>query len=480
MFNTNKTEKSLFIEDIIWKALNVLNEQYPIDVSVGCVLKLLLLKSILEGWYLDKKNQFIVPEEIKWPMRQNAQNELSKELYNAYNALEKANPRLQGFFTNPETNIWIGLNDKTLKNILEIFSELKFKDKGSISTDDLGRASGRLLEKSGSMHKGGVGNFTPKQITKMIVEIISPKPGTSIYDPVCGSGEFLVEAAEFIKHIEKDSPQFNLYGQGINIQDCAIAETNLMLNGIYSAEIRLGNIILDLNSTQDSKPARFDAVLTNPPFGLKFSKLISSEISSNHLFSQFPYGIPRNGTADLLFVQHVLASLKESGKGVMILSRGILFRRGDEEEIRRKIIKEDWIEAIIALAPGIFYHTGISVMVVVFNKRKSSKDKILFIDASDRDNIESKNALDSRYVEQILSVYRNLKEEEGFSRLVSAKEIGENNYDLSVDRYIRKALSPYKESDIFDEISNLHRLEAERVDLEEKIDALLRHLGVNI
>lgn len=476
----NRTEKILLIEDIIWRVSNVLNEQYPIDLSVGCALKLLLLKSILEGWGLDKRKQFIVPEEVKWPMGQNAQYEPSKELCNAYGALEKANPKLQGFFTNPETNIWISLNNKILKNILEIFSELNFGDKDSISSDELGRASERLLEKSRSIHKGGVGNFTPKQITKMIVEIISPKSSTSIYDPVCGSGEFLVEAAEFIKHIKEDSSQFNLYGQGINIQDCAIAKTNLMLNGICSAEIRLGNIIHDLNSTQDSEPEKFDAVLTNPPFGLKLSKSILSEISNNHISSQFPYGIPRNGTADLLFVQHVLSSLKESGKGVMILSRGVLFRRGDEEEIRRKIIKEDWIEAIIALVPGLFYHTGISVMVVVFNKRKFNKDKILFIDASDKDNIESKNTLDSRYVEQILSVYLNLKEEEGFSRLVPAKEIAENNYDLSVDRYVRKALSPNKEPDIFDEIRNLHGLEAERVHLEEKIDTLLRLLGVNI
>lgn len=194
---------------------------------------------------------------------------------------------------------------------------------------------------------------------------------------------------------------------------------------------------------------------------------------------RFDYGIPGNGIGNYLFIQHILSSLGKQGKASVILPRGVLSREGDEGQIRKKIIEDDLIEAVIEIAPKLFYNVSIPVVIMIFNRNKYHKNKILFIDASrEYEAKRGQNFLQPEHIDRIVCAYRSLEDEEGFAKIVSIEEIAKKNYNLSVDYYV---IPPADEKiDISVEVSNLHRLEAERSELETKIDDYLRALGIKL
>ena len=483
MLDTIETnDEILGIERVLWQVTTISRKQYSLEMGMDWTLKLLLFKRISEGKHIEQKWQLIIPEGSRWSNLEEETEGLAEKLNNALSTLEKANPKLEGIFTNPETNIWAILDDGTLSKIFQLFSVLDLSNQDSTFEIGLGQASERLIEKVVfSNSRAGVGrNSTPQQISRLMVKLMSPQPGTSVYDPVCVSSEFLIAAARFMAKTQEDLSTLDLYGQSPSTQECAIAKINLLLNGVSNADIRQDDCLVEPRFTQGEELRQFDLVMANPPFG-RLSEQLTSYISDYPPFNQFPYGIPRT-SKEFLFIQHVLSSLKPTGKGIMVLPRGFLFRQGAEGKIRRGIIEAGWIEAIIALAPKLLYYSGIPVVVVVFNKRKAHRNDILFIDASaEYEQGGSLNVLQLEHISKITSTYHKLEEEEGFSKLVSVEEIAKNNFNLSIDQYVYQVGSSADQSiDIAQEISNLHVLEAQRTDLEEKIDTLLQSLGVKV
>ena len=464
------------IEYTLWQVMDVLRGKYAFGESVDCGLKLLLFKRLSDQSRMEKRTQFSVPREARWSVIEGEEHNLADKLSEALTTIEKVNYQLEGVFTNSEINFWNRFDDETLRHIIKLISELDISDENFYDLRELGKASEELIEKRASIEGYRRRIYTPQQVTKVMVELMNPQQEKSIYDPVCGSGEFLAESVKFIKKLGGNLSQLNLYGQDADSQECATTKINLILHGIYNFDIRVGNAISEPCFLQEGKPRVFDIVLANPPFNVKYQSEFLKKINYPE---RFDYGIPRNGIGNYLFIQHILSSLGDKGKAAVILPRGVLSREGDEGQIRKSIIEADLIEAVIEIAPKLFDNVSIPVVIIIFNRSKAHKNQILFIDAScEYEAGRGKNFLHPEHIDHIVSTYRSLKDKDGFARLTHLEEIAENKYNLSVNRYVTPPAD--EKIDIPSEVSNLHRLEAERSELERKIDGYLQALGIKL
>jgi type I restriction enzyme M protein len=466
---------SVKIERIVSQALTILSKKYTLGESIDCALKLLLFKRLSDLAFTEGTPSFM-SENTCWYVIQGEQDNLAQKLNEILIFTEKNSSNLKGVFTNSEPYFWTRFDNETLKCIIQLFSGLDLSNSNLNNSSELDEACEWLLEKSIITGSSRQRAYTPQHITKMMIGLIKPHQNTSIYDPACGSGELLAQTAKFIKKAKGDLSALKLHGQDEYIQEYSTTKANLMLHGVDNPDIRLGNAILEPRFLHDSQPQLFDVVLTNPPFNLKY---LSEDIKQLSHPERFPYGIPSNGIGNFLFIQHILSSLKDTGKAVVVLPRGILSSQGDEGEIRRRIVRDNLIEAVIELAPKLFHETSIPVVIGVFNRSNSKRDGILFIDASTEYKAErGHNLLQSRNIERIVSAYHTFEEEEGFSRIVPIEEVAKNEYDLSVNRYVTPLIN--QEFDITFELSRLHQLETERAELEKEIDGYLENLGIKL
>jgi type I restriction enzyme M protein len=241
----------------------------------------------------------------------------------------------------------------------------------------------------------------------------------------------LIQAKEHIREIY-DSENFSLYGQDAVATTWAMCKMNMILHGVPNADIQNEDTLETPLHTEEGRLKQFDRVIANPPFSQNYKK---SELTYKERFSHF---MPESGKkGDYMFVQHMIASLKSSGKMGVVMPHGVLFRSGEEGKFREYLIKERKIlEAVVGLPSGLFYGTGIPACLLIVNKAKTS-DEILFINA-DAEYKEGKNQnlLRPEDIEKINTVYHNALEIEGYSRLVSLDEVEKEDFNLNIRRYV--------------------------------------------
>ena len=215
----------------------------------------------------------------------------------------------------------------------------------------------------------------------------------------------------------------------------AICKINMFLHSVFNADIKKGDTIRDPKHLKDGELMTFDRVVANPPFSLsKWGK----EEADNDRFGRFPYGTPPKDMGDFAFIQHMIASLNVNGIMGVIVPHGVLFRGASEMEIRKNLIEKDLIEAIIGLAPKLFYGTGIAAALVIINKKKTKdrKNKIIFINSElDFEEGKNQNFLREQHIKKILITFDNLKDIKRYSKVVSVDEIKDNNYSLNIRKY---------------------------------------------
>ncbi|OEO25986.1 type I restriction endonuclease subunit M [Pseudomonas sp. J237] len=310
-------------------------------------------------------------------------------------------------------------------------------------------------------------------MVQLVVELIDPQPGHSVYDPTCGSGGMLVESAHHVFGLPNGTlmgkPNVLLYGQEKNLGTWAIAKLNLYLHNMHAA-IERGDTLVEPKHLVGDYLKTFDRVIANPPFSAK-SWWTPLELSNENEqdsgkkpkapnykqvsdpYGRLVYGVPPRGYADLAFAQHMLASLKADGRMGIILPHGVLFRSGEEGKIREGLLfgtdaasgnqPGDLIEAIVGLPSALFYNTGIPACVLVLNKNKPQglKGKVIIIDAS-RDYLEGKaqNSLRAEDISRIVSTHKAAFEVqaqvENYCRVVPLEEIHSNDANLNISRYI--------------------------------------------
>jgi len=333
--------------------------------------------------------------------------------------------------------------DELLKDLIEGFSTINLGN-NSVSTDILGDAYEYLVGKFADVtRRNKAGEFyTPRSVVRMMVEILDPQEGETIYDPACGTGGMLLAAIDHVKHNGGDPRTFfgKIYGQEKNLTTASVARMNLVLHGIEDFQIIREDTLRNPAFTDSSTGglATFDCVIANPPFSLKEWGL---EIWENDPWGRAKYGIPPKSYGDYAFVQHMIASMAPVGNTRMavVLPQGALFRKGAEGKIRKALLEEDLIEAVIGLAPNLFYGTGLAGCVVILRRKKPEerKNKVLIIDASRTFRKgRAQNFLDPEHYERIVSWYRDFQDVDDYVKVVSMDEIKEEGWTLNISRYV--------------------------------------------
>lgn len=352
--------------------------------------------------------------------------DINKAVKEALNNIGEEIPKIKGAISYLNN---LKLSNEEIAKILVIFKSSLF------TSEQYREAFEFMLESITEAGKSGGEGTTPKSINKLAVQILEPK-NSEFYDGTFGFGGSAVEAYTYAAQYENE---LNIYGQELNSKTYSIACIRMFINGIESADIRIGDVLTNpIFKEKENILKKFDSIIMNPPFGMQW-KDKENEIL-NDKYARFIYGTPGVSSADWLFVSTALKLLKENGRAVIITTLGSLFRAGSEETLRNKIIGFDYIEAVIELAGGLFTNTGIPCAMIVFNMNKSQemKNKIQFINADEiYENVRrGKNILNEKNISTILDIYRNKKEVEDISKIVELKEIV--NANLSPSKYVVK------------------------------------------
>ena len=399
-------------------------------------------------------DMFFVPKQSRWwegytdshgqihPPIKDVKSDVGQRLNIAIAAIEENNDRLNGVLKNNiNFNSEKGKNNERVKDADWISLINKLTTFGSLSGENfefpdlLGAAYEYLIKYfADSAGKKGGEFYTPAEVVRLMVQIIEPKEGESVYDPTVGSGGMLIQSHQYIEENSGDTHHIKLNGQENDGGVWATCIMNMILHDVKDFEIEHGNTLEEpMFKDLGGKYKKFDKILANPPFSMPYKKENLTQTS------RFKWGYaPESKKADLMFVQHMASSLKKNGLMAVVVPHGVLFRGSKEKEIRSAMIEDNIIDAVIGLPPALFYGTGISAAIIVIRKNRKEDEKILFINA-DADYAEEKarNRLRASDIEKISYVYHNKNESsQKYSRLVSLSEIRNNEYDLNIRRYV--------------------------------------------
>lgn len=354
--------------------------------------------------------------------------------------------KLEGIFRNIDFNSEAELGrtkerNAALKHLIEDFADDSLDLRPSMLNghDVIGDAYEFLIANfaSDAGKKGGE-FYTPGEVSTLLAKLVAPKDGDRIYDPTCGSGSLLIKASK-----EVGTNNFRLYGQERNGQTQALAKMNMFLHEINDSVIEWGDTLRNPLHLENERLMKFDAIVSNPPFSLD---KWGAEDLKDDIYNRFEMGLPPKSKGDYAFIEHMLASLNENGTAGIILPHGVLFRAASEGKIRKQIIENNWLDAVIGLPENLFFGTGIPACILIFKKNKIDKN-IVFIDASrEYDKVTNQNIIRNEYIKKIVKCYNDRQEIDKYCHIANPDEIKDNNFNLNIPRYI----DTFEEEDIVD------------------------------
>jgi type I restriction system adenine methylase HsdM len=365
----------------------------------------------LPAYYADA---FFVPPIARWVhLRDELHNNVGDGLNKALASLEEANPgSLDGVLHHIDFNRTVGKSkvpDKKLRELIGHFNRYRLRNEDFEFPDLLGAAYEYLIgEFADSAGKKGGEFYTPRSVVRMLVRLAKPTEGMRIYDPCSGSGGMLIHARDFVDEHGGDPRNLGLYGQELNGSAWSMSKMNMILHGIPDADLRNNDAgtLEDPAHLDAGELMRFDRIVTNPPFSQNYTA------SGIPFPERFPYGFcPEGGKkADLMFVQHMVSVLRQGGMVCTVMPHGVLFRGGEERKIRKGFIDDDLLEAVIGLAPNLFYGTGIPACVLVLRakgaKPANRRGKVLFINAdAELRSGRAQNYLEPEHIEKVISAF---------------------------------------------------------------------------
>ncbi len=429
------------------------------------------------------EHDFFVPRRARWSEIQKAATSLGEVLNKAAAALEEENARtlegvLSGIDFNDERKLGDNRNrDNVLARLVQHFSKLSLRNASLSEPDMLGRAYEYLISKfADDAGKKGGEFYTPRGVVKLIVEILAPKEGMRICDPTAGSGGMLIECAHYLERHHKDPKNLSLFGQEKNLGTWAICKMNILLHGLPDARIEKGDTIRDPKLRTGDGLMLFDRVIANPPFSLDEW---GREFAERDAFGRFRFGVPPKGKGDLAFLQHMIATTNSSGMVGVVLPHGVLFRGAAEGEIRKAILQEDLVEAVIGLPTNLFYGTGIPAAVLILNraKRPERRRKVIFVEASRGfKQSTTQNYLREEDVELASKTFHAFKDVTKYAQVVDLFDIERNDWNLNISRYVETSEEQVK-VDVKEAVRRLRELEVDRYQAEARLNAALKELG---
>ncbi len=396
-------------------------------------------------------HSFVIPEGCHWnDIREKSEN-VGSAIVKALNGIEKENPdTLGGVFSSFDDANWTDktkLDDARLKNLVEHFSKIKVGN-NDYSADVMGNSYEFLIKKFADLSKKNAGEFyTPRSIVKLLVMLLDPKAGETVYDPACGTGGMLIEA---IRHINNNKLTYGkIFGQEKNLSTSAIARMNLFLHGAQDFTIGQADTLRQPLFIENNKLKTFDCVIANPPFSLE---AWGAEAFANDRYGRNIWGCPSDSNGDFAWLQHMIKSMDEKkGRCAVVLPQGVLFRSGKEGEIRKSLIESDKLECVITLVGGVFYSTGVSACILLLNNNKehTHKGRICLINAeSIYTPMRAQNIMTEENIQEVFSLYQNYEDVIEKVKVVNLDDIKAKDYSLSVSNYIEKkpeeAIDPEK------------------------------------
>ena len=400
---------------------------------------------------LPEQHRFVIPDGCHWiDIRERTEN-LGAAIVGAMRGIELANPdTLYGVLSVFSAQKWTdkkNLSDSKIRDLIEHLSTRRLGNK-DYPADLMGDAYEVLLKKFADDSKAKAGEFyTPRPVVNLLIRILDPKPGETVYDPACGSGGMLIEAVHHMHHDNLCCG--SIFGQEKNVVNAAIAKMNLFLHGASDFNVMQGDTLRSPKILQGSEIAKFDCVIANPPFSLE--KWGATEWSSDK-FGRNIWGTPSDSCGDYAWIQHMVKSMAPgNSRMAVVMPQGILFRGNEDGRIREKMIKSDLIEAIVTLGDKLFYGTGLSPCFLILRRMKPAERsaRILMIDATKiLTQKRAQNILSPEDVDHIYQLYLDYKDVEDYSKVVTLKEIEDKEFNLSPNRYInyhREAVRPYEE-----------------------------------
>ena len=388
-----------------------------------------------------ENHRFIIPEGCHWRDVREASENVGVAIVNAMNGIERANPdTLSGVFSSFDDANWTDktkLSDERLKDLIEHMSKIKVGN-NNYSADVMGDSYEFLIKKFADLSKKNAGEFyTPRSIVKLLIMLLDPKVGESVYDPACGTGGMLIEA---IRYMKGDKLTYGrIYGQEKNLATSAIARMNLFLHGAKDFQVTQGDTLRSPNYLERGSLRTFDCVVANPPFSLKSW---GAEQFASDVYGRNMWGTPSDSNGDYAWLQHMVKSMNpKTGRCAVVLPQGVLFRGGKEGEIRKQLVESDKLECIITLTSGVFYSTGVSACILFLNNNKqhTHKGRICMIDASNIYTAQrAQNIMTEADIHKVFGLFAAYEDVIEQVKVVTLDDIRQKDYTLAINNYIEK------------------------------------------
>lgn len=466
---------------------NVFRGVSELGDCIDFAMAMLLLKflSDIEKGYVNQsycgtaESHFIVPEASRFQDlfagRTQAGN--GERIDKALHALEEANVGLQGIFQGISfSSTRLGnaeQKERVLGRLLEVFNTnaLDFRVGWGYAAEAAAYACESLIRQVAEIRgKRGGEFFTPPELSQLIARLMQPAEGDTICDPCCGSGSLLI-SCRHSKRQQAGDKGCTLFGQEKNGSTWALAKMNMIFHGETQHQLEWGDTLRDPKLfSSDGSLRKFEIVVSSPPFTLKDW---GQEEAERDIHRRYWRGLPPRAAGDYAFISHMVETLApKTGRMAAVVSLGVLFRGAAEQQIRKQLLKENLIDAVIALPTKMFPHTSIPVAILVVRKDKVD-DSVLFIDASRSYQYgKTQNVLRPEDLDRLSNTYHHRRDVSGYARCVRQSEIVANDCNLTVTRYV-DAAEEETEVDLIAIRAERARLKVELASLEIKLARLL-------
>ena len=498
------------LESKLWQAADILRGQIDSADYKNYIFSILFLKRLSDRfeeeiqdavksgvpmqtalWDHDE-HEFFVPESARWEAITAASMNLGETLNIASHTIEDANNgRLDGVLVgtnwNDESKLGSPANrERIIRSLITHFSDLDLRDanlQDEGGTENvLGDAYEYLIYQfADDAGKKGGEFYTPREVVRLIVGLLEPREGMRICDPAAGSAGMLIHTAQYVREQGGDARNLVLHGQERNLGTLAIGKLNLLLHDLRSARMEAGDVIAEPGLMDPSgRLLAYDRVIANPPFSLKNWGHDFAPNDPHHRFDRYG-AVPPKTRGDFAFLLHMLGVTNAQGMVGVVMPHGILFRGGAEGKIRRGIVEADLFEAVIGLAPNLFFGASIPVAICVLNRDKprERRGRVLFVDAAQEGYFrpgKAQNYIDQEHIRKIVEAYRAFEDVDRFAHVADLSEIEANDFNLNISRYV-DTTEPVEVMSVEEALAQLREAEQRRDEAVARMDQLLAEMG---
>ena len=435
---------------------------------------------------VNTKGFFILPSQLFKNVRRRARNDenLNETLEKALNSIEDSAKGhdseydMKGLFDDIDVNSnklgnSVAKRNEHLVQLMDGVGDMKLGNYQDNTIDAFGDAYEYLMGMyASSAGKSGGEFYTPQEVSELLTKLATfgKTEINKIYDPACGSGSLLLKSA---KILGRDKVRNGFFGQEINITTYNLCRINMFLHDIdYDKfDIALGDTLIDPQHWDDEP---FEAIVSNPPYSIHWEGDDNATMINDPRFAPAGVLAPKS-KADLAFIMHSLSWLATNGAAAIVCFPGIMYRGGAEQKIRKYLVDNNFVDAVIQLPDNLFYGTSIATCIMVLKKNKS-ENSTLFIDASKEFvKVTNSNKLTEENIDKIMTYYADRKDVDHLVRLVPNSEVAEQGYNLSVSTYIEPEDTRPK-VDIKELNAELKTIVAHEQELREKIDKIIEEI----